>query len=85
VLSLRALQRVEEVWQAADGDGTETGFEVCFACEPDRRDYYHLRLEVERERVRRGEKSKGRTGIPRPTWPAKFDDIEREGFVESLN
>jgi len=54
VLSLRALQRVEEVWQAADGDGTEIGIEVCFACEPDRRDYNHLRLEVERERVRRG-------------------------------
>jgi len=28
VLSLWAVQRVEEVRQAADGDGTETGVEV---------------------------------------------------------
>lgn len=38
VLSLWAVQRVEEVRQAADGDGTEAGIEVCFACEPDRSD-----------------------------------------------
>ena len=38
VLSLWAVQRVEEVRQAADGDGTEARIEVCFACEPDRSD-----------------------------------------------
>ena len=36
VVSLWAVQLVKEVRQAVDGDGTETGIEVCFACKPDR-------------------------------------------------
>ena len=87
MLSLWAVQRVEEGRQAADGDGTETGLEVCFAFEHDIGDCYHLRLEDERERETKDRKknNKGRTGIPRPTWLAKFDNIEREGFVKGLN
>lgn len=33
-LSLGALERVQEVRETADGDGTKTGVEVCLACEP---------------------------------------------------
>jgi hypothetical protein len=33
-LSLRALERVQKVRKTADGDGTETGVEVCLASEP---------------------------------------------------
>jgi len=35
VVSFSAVQRVEELRQAVDGDETETGIEVCFACESD--------------------------------------------------
>ena len=38
VCSLRALQRVEEVREAANGNGTEARMEVRFACEPNRSD-----------------------------------------------
>ena len=70
VLSLRALQRVEEVRQAADGDGRETGIKGSFACGPDRSNSPHLRLQDEesgRERREIGEKKNdapANSGIP---------------------
>lgn len=32
-LSFGAVQRIEEVREAADRDGTKSGVEICFACE----------------------------------------------------
>jgi hypothetical protein len=52
VSSLGAIERVEEVRKTADGDGTETGVEVCLACEPNdsdgcrREDLLHARVRV---------------------------------------
>ena len=74
-LSLRALERVQKVRKTADGDGTETGVEVCLASEPNgsdgcrRENLLHPLLTSSSARLAKRPNSDGTRGKIGPVLP----------------
>ena len=85
VLSLGALERIQEIRKTANRDGTKTGVEVCFACEPNgsdgcrRENLLHTLCTYIRPRVQSVNARYYRPGLPhiQLDWGTKMHFIKR--------